>query len=83
MGKAYTEEQVNDFSVEEVDMLFNNYKVKLLSQMMKSSGKLIIRMYLLEDCAVLGMSNQDMLSEDLESDPFLHGRLRRTSNPTR
>ena len=28
-------------------------------------------------CAVLGMSNQDMLSKDLESDPFLNSALHR------
>ena len=28
-------------------------------------------------CAVLGISNQDALSEDLESDPFLNSALQR------
>ena len=39
---------------------------------MKSLGESIIKMYSMGACAVLGMSNQDMLSEDLESDPFLN-----------
>ena len=34
-------------------------------------------MYSLGACAVLGMSNQDVLNEDLESDPFLISPLRR------
>ena len=28
LGKVYTEEQINKFSDEEVDKLFNNYKAK-------------------------------------------------------
>ena len=39
---------------------------------MKPLGKLIIKMYSMGACAVLGMSHQDVLSEDLESDPFLN-----------
>ena len=72
LGKAYTEERVNEHSAKEVDKLFSNYKVKLLGQMVESSGKCIIRMDSMKPCATLVMSNQDALSEeDLESDPFL------------
>ena len=39
--------------------------------MVKSLSKSIIKMYSMGACAVLGMTNQDALSEDLESDPFL------------
>ena len=38
--------------------------------MVKSLGKSIINMYSMGACAALGISNQDALSEDLESDPF-------------
>ena len=66
------EEQVNKLSVEEVDKIFSNYKAKLSGQMVKSLDKSIIRMYSMGACAVLGMTNQDALSQDLESDPFLN-----------
>ena len=51
LGKAYTEEQVNELSAEEVDQLFSNYKAKLSGQMVKSLGKSIIRMYSMGACA--------------------------------
>ena len=44
--------------------------------MVKSLGKSIINMYSMGACAVLGI-NQDALSEDLESDPFLNSALQR------
>ena len=34
-------------------------------------------MYSMGACAILGMSNQDALSEDLECDPFLNSALQR------
>ena len=68
---------MNDLSAEEVDKLFSNYKAKLSGQMVKSLGKSIVRMYSMGACATLGMSNQDMLSKDLESDPFLNSALQR------
>ena len=77
LGKAYTEDQLNKLSDEEVDKLFNNYKAKLSNQVVKSLGKSIINMYSLGACAVLGITNQDALSEDLESDPFLNSALQR------
>ena len=73
LGKAYTKEQVNKLSAE--DKLFSNYEAKLSGQMVQSLGKSIIKMYSMGACAVLGMSNQDVLSEDLESDPFLNSAL--------
>ena len=45
LGKAYTEDRVNELSAEEVHKLFSNYKAKILGQMVKSLGKSIIRMY--------------------------------------
>ena len=77
LRKAYTEEQVNKLSAEDVNKLFSNYEAKLSGQMVKSLGKLIIKMYSVGACAVLGMTNQDALSEDLESDPFLNSTLQR------
>ena len=45
--------------------------------MVKSLGHSIINMYSKGACAVLGISNQDTLIEDLESDPFLNSALQR------
>ena len=77
LGKVYTEEQLKKLSEEEVDTLFNNYKAKLSGQMVNSLGKSIINMYSMGACAVLGISNQNALSEDLENDPFLNSALQR------
>ena len=77
LGKAYTEEQTKTFSAEEVDKLFSNYEAKLSGQMVKSLGKSIINMYSIGACKVLGMTNQDVLNEDLENDPFLNSALQR------
>ena len=45
--------------------------------MVKSLGKSIINMYSMGACSVLGITNQDVLSEDLENDPFLNSALQR------
>ena len=45
LGKVYTEEQLAKLSKEEVEKLFNNYKPKLLGQILKSLGKSVINMY--------------------------------------
>ena len=42
-------------------------------------GCSIINMYSMGACAVLGISNQDALSEDLENDPFLNSALQRAT----
>ena len=45
--------------------------------MVESLGKSIIKMYSMGACADLGMSNQNALSEDLESNPFIYPALQR------
>ena len=77
LGKVYTEEQLKKLNKEEVEKLFNNYEAKLSGRMVKSLGRSIINMYFMGACAALGMTNQDALSEDLESDPFLNSALQR------
>ena len=77
LGKVYTEEQLAKLSEEEVEKLFNNYEAKLLGQMVKSLGKSIIDMYSMGACSVLGITNQEVLSEDLENYPFLNSALQR------
>ena len=77
LGKVYTEEKIKELNEEEVEKLFNNYEAKLSGQMVKSSGCSIINMYSMGACSVLGITNQDALSEDLENDPFLNSALQR------
>ena len=60
-----------------MEKLFNNYEAKLSGQMVKSLGCSIIDMYSMGACSVLGITNQDALSEDLENDPFLNSALQR------
>ena len=77
LGKVYTEEQLAKLNEEEVEKLFNNYEAIISGQMVKSLGKSIINIYLMGACSVLGITNQDALSEDLENDPFLNSALQR------
>ena len=79
LGKAYTEDQLTKLNDEEVENLFNNYKAKLSGQMVKSLGHSVINMYSMGACAVLGISNQNALSEDLENDPLLNSALQRAT----
>ena len=77
LGKVYTEDQLTKLSEEEVEKRFNNYEAKLSGQMVKSLGCSIINMYSMGACSVLGITNQDALSEDLENDPFRNSALQR------
>ena len=77
LGKVYTEDQLAKLNEEKVEKLFNNYEAKLSGQMVKSLGKSVINKYSMGACSVLGITNQDALSEDLENDPFLNPALQR------
>ena len=77
LGKIYTEDQINKLTSEEIDKLFNLYESKLSSLMVKSLGKSIINMYSLGACSILGINNQEALTNDLEKDPFLNSALQR------
>ena len=79
LGKVYTEDQLTKLSEEEVEKLFDNYEAKLSGQMVHSLGRSIINMYSMGACAVLRISDQDALSEDLEKDPFLNSALQRAT----
>ena len=77
LEKVYTEHQIKKLSNGEVDKLFSNYEAKLSGQMAKFLGKSIINICSMGACATLGISNEDGLSEDLKSDPFLNSALKR------
>ena len=79
LGKVYTEEQLAKLSEEDVEKLFDNYEAKPSGQMVRSLGHSIINMYSMGACAVLGISNQDALSKDLQNDPFLNSALQRAT----
>ena len=77
LGKEYTEEQINKMDCNDVNTLLNRYKFVLSTQMTKSLGKSIINLYSNIACSTLGVGNQQELSTDLESDPFLNTALQR------
>ena len=54
-----------------VNTLINRYESVLGAQMTKSLGKSVINLYSNIACSVLGVGNQQDLSDDLECDPFL------------
>ena len=77
LGKEYTEQQINEMDCSNVNTLLNRYESVLSAQMTKSLGKSAINLYSNLGCSVLGVGNQQELSTDLESDPFLNTALQR------
>ena len=77
LGKEYTEEQINEMDCANVNTLLNRYESVLSAQMTKSLGKSVINLYSNVARSVLGVGNQQELSPDLESDPFLNTALQR------
>ena len=75
LGKEYTEEQINKMDCNNVNTLLNRYESVLSAQMTKSLGKSVINLYSNIACSVLGIGNQQDLSDDLECDPFLNTAL--------
>ena len=75
--KEYTEEQINEMDCTNVNTLLNRYESVLSAQMTKSLGKSIINLFSNIACSVLGVGNQQELSTDLESDPFLNSAMQR------
>ena len=76
-GKEYTEQQINELDCNNLNTLLNRCKSVLSAQMTKSLGKSVINLYSNIACSVLGAGNQQKLSTDLESDPFLNTALQR------
>ena len=75
LGEEYTEQQINEMDCTNVNMLLNRYESVLSAQMTKSLGKSVINLYSNIACSVLGVGNQQDLSDDLECDPFLNTAL--------
>ena len=77
LGREYTEQQINEMDSHNINILSYRYESVLSAQMTKSLGKGIINLYSKVACSVLGIGNQQALSDDLESDPFLNTALQR------
>ena len=77
LGKEYTEQQINEVDCTNVNTLLNRYESVLSAQMTKSLGKSVINLYSNIACSVLGVGNQQDLSDDLECDPFLNTAMQR------
>ena len=77
LGKEYTEQQINEMDCNSVNTLINRYESISSAQMTKSLGKRVINLYSNIACSVLKVGNQQELSTDLESDPFLNTAMQR------
>ena len=77
LGKEYTEQQINEMDFNSINTLLNRYESVLSSQMTKTLGKSIIKLYSNLACSLLGVGNQQDLSTDLECDPFLNTAMQR------
>ena len=77
LGKEYTEEQINEMDCNSINTLLNRYESVLSAQMTKSLGKSVINLYSNLACSVMGVGNQQDLSDDLECDPFLNTAMQR------
>ena len=77
LGKEYTEQQINEMDYNSINTLLNRYESVLSAQMTNSLGKSVINLYSNLACSVLGVDNQQDLSDDLECDPFLNTAMQR------
>ena len=77
LGKEYIEHQINEMDCTNVNTLLNRYDSVLSAQMTRSLSKGVINLYSNIACSVLGVGNQQELSTDLESNPFLNTALQR------
>ena len=77
LEKEYTEQQINEMDGNNINILSNRYESVLSAQMTKLLGKSVINLYSNVACSVLGIGNQQDLSNDLECDPFLNTAMQR------
>ena len=60
-----------------INALSNRYESVLSAQMTNSLGKSVINLYSNVACSVLGIGNQQDISNDLECDPFFNTVVQR------
>ena len=77
LGTEYIEQQINEMDSYNIGILSERYESVLSAQMTKSLGKSVINLYPNVACSVLGVGNQQDLSDDLECDPFLKIAMQR------
>ena len=77
LGKEYTEQQINEMDSYNINILSKRYESVLSAQMTKSLSKSVINLYSNVACGVLGIGNQQDLSDGLESDRFLNTAMQR------
>ena len=77
LGKEYIEQQINEMDSFNISTLSNRYESVLSAQMTKSLGRSVINLYSNDACSLPGVGNQQELSTDLESDPFLNTAMQR------
>ena len=77
LGREYTEQQINEMDCNNVNTLLNRYESILSAQMTKLLGKSVINLYSNIACSVLGIGNQQDLSDNLECNPFLNTAMQR------
>ena len=77
LGKEHTEQQINEMDSNNINILSNRYESVLSAQITKSLGKSVINLYSNIACSVQGVGNQQELSTNLESNPFLNTAMQR------
>ena len=60
-----------------INIFSNRYESVLSARITKSLGKSVINLYSNVACSVLGIGNQQDLSNDSECDPFLNTAMQR------
>ena len=77
LGKAYTVEQIESLSDENIDKLYARYEAKLGAAMTKSLGKAALQFYseIARMFLPIPIEKQPALVADLEADPFVENAL--------
>ena len=77
LEKEYTEQQINEMDSNNINILLHRYESVLSAQMTKSLGKSVINLYSNIACSVLGIGNEQDLSNYLEFHSFLNTTMQR------
>jgi len=73
LGKAWTVEEIDSLSEDEVMKLYARYEARLGATMTKTIGRIVLQLYTSAASILLPIppENRHLLIEDLESDPFV------------